>query len=422
MNLDALTTTTTVEFDEGLEADEVVIGDEPTDAKTKTRVVQQLDRIRAEAKISTKARVHSHNNFPTATGLASSASAYAALTLAGTRAAGLELSERNLSIMARLGSGSAARSVPAGFVEWFAATNTTSTSDLSYARQVMPPDAWDLKDVIAVVSHDPKKVGSSEGHAAVNTSPFLGERISRLPIRYHKVRRELLNKNLQAMGAEIEAEAIELHMLAMTSRPPIFYWAPATVRVMDAVRQWREEGLACYYTLDAGPNVHILTQAKDAEEVAKRLHGFSDVLDVIVSGAGGGARGWWRSIYFDVYLTSQERHHPRHDGRRAARIEKRELVCAGRHHYGDWRGGGIARDGGCSAESRRANCPAGIYQHPSPSRPDDHAQFARRAKQQSLSVVTGALSAVEKTHARSHAQQHADWTGGTRRVGLHHCL
>ncbi|TAH51764.1 MAG: diphosphomevalonate decarboxylase [Chloroflexota bacterium] len=290
MNLDALVTETTVEFDDALKSDEIVVGGEPADEKTKTRVVEHLNRIRAEAKIEACARVHSRNNFPSATGLASSASAFAALTLAGARAAGLELSERALSILARQGSGSAARSIPAGFTEWLAATNVTSTSEQSYARQLMPPDAWDLKDVIAIVSRDAKKVGSSEGHAAANTSPFLGERLARLPIRYHRVRRELLNKNLQGMGADIEAEAIELHTLAMTSRPPIFYWTPATVRVMDAVRQWREEGLEAYFTLDAGPNVHVLVEAKDSDEIAARLRTFADVQEVIVSGAGEGTR------------------------------------------------------------------------------------------------------------------------------------
>jgi len=290
MNLDALTSETTVEFDDALTEDEIVLDGEPADEKTKTRVTQHLDRIRSEAKITSKARVHSRNNFPGSTGLASSASAYAALTLAGTRAAGLDLSERNLSILARQGSGSAARSIPAGFVEWLAATNVTSISSQSYARQLLPPEAWDLQDVIAIVSRDAKRVGSTEGHAAVNTSPFLGERISRLPIRYHRVRRELLNKNLKGMGADIEAEAIELHMLAMTSRPPIFYWSPATVRVMDAVRLWRDEGLNVYYTLDAGPNVHILVGAANADDVATRLKTFPDVQEVMVSRAGQGAR------------------------------------------------------------------------------------------------------------------------------------
>jgi|SRR5581483_3939386 diphosphomevalonate decarboxylase len=289
MNLDALTTETTVEFDDALENDEIVIGGEPADEKTTARVVEHLNRIRQEAKLNAKARVHSRNNFPSAAGLASSASAFAALTLAATRAAGLELGERQLSILARQGSGSAARSIPAGFVEWLAATNVTSTSEQSYARQLMPPDAWELCDVIAIVSSDAKKIPSAEGHAVAHTSPFLGERISRLPIRYHRVRRELLAKNLQGMGPDIETEAIELHMIAMTSRPPIFYWAPGTVRVMDAVREWRREGLEAYYTLDAGPNVHIIVEAKNADEIAKRVRELDAVQKVFVSAPGGGA-------------------------------------------------------------------------------------------------------------------------------------
>ena len=288
MNLAALTTETTVEFDDAREADEIFINGEPAEEKAFTRAVEQLNRIRQEAKRASKARVASRNNFPHGAGMASSASAFAALTLAGTRAAGLDLSERNLSVLARQGSGSAARSIPAGFVEWLAATNMTSTSEQSYARQLMPPDAWDLRDVIAIVSSDEKKVGSSDGHAIAHTSPFLGERISRLPIRYHRVRRELLAKNLKGMGPDVEIEAIELHMLAMTSRPPIFYWAPGTVRVMDAVRQWRAEGLEAYYTLDAGPNVHIIVQAKDAEEIAKRVRALDEVQNVLESAPGGG--------------------------------------------------------------------------------------------------------------------------------------
>lgn len=290
MNLDALRTVTTVEFDKSLKQDEVVIGAASADDKTRARVVEHLGRIRTLAKMDTYARVMSRNTFPSAAGLASSASAFAALTVAATRAAGLELSERQLSILARQGSGSAARSIPAGFTEWLAATNVTSTSEQSYARQLLPPDAWDLRDVIAIVSTDAKKVGSSEGHALAHTSPFLGERISRLPIRYHRVRRELFAKNLKGMGPDIEAEAIELHAIAMTSRPPIFYWTPGTVRVMDAVRQWRNEGLEAYYTLDAGPNVHIITAAKDAAEVEKRVREIGEVQQILVSGPGGGAR------------------------------------------------------------------------------------------------------------------------------------
>jgi len=290
MNLDALRTVTTVEFDANLKQDEIVIGAEAADDNTRARVVEHLGRIRALANTDSYARVMSRNTFPSAAGLASSASAFAALTLGATRAAGLELTERQLSILARQGSGSAARSIPAGFTEWLAATNVTSTSEQSYARQLLPPDAWDLRDVIAIVSTDAKKIGSSEGHALAHTSPFLSERISRLPIRYHRVRRELFAKNLTGMGPDIEAEAIELHAIAMTSRPPIFYWAPGTVRVMDAVRDWRSQGLGAYYTLDAGPNVHIIVEAKDALEVEKRVRELGEVQQILVSGPGDGAR------------------------------------------------------------------------------------------------------------------------------------
>lgn len=290
MNLEAMTTETTVEFDDAMNDDEITLLAGELDEKARARVFEQLSRIRALAKITAKARVSTRNNFPSAVGLASSASAYAALTVAASQAAGLDLNERALSILARQGSGSAARSIPAGFVEMIAATSTTATSDQSFARSIMTPDAWELRDVVVIVSRDAKSVGSSQGHASAHTSPFMGERLSRLPTRYHRVRRELLAKNLRGMGPEIEAEAVELHAIAMTSRPPIFYWAPGTVRVMDAVRRWRNDGLEAYFTLDAGPNVHVICEAKNADAIAANARELRDVQEVIVSASGGGTR------------------------------------------------------------------------------------------------------------------------------------
>src|SRR5690606_345496 len=111
------------------------------------RVSAHLDRVRALAGIETPARVASRNSFPTGAGIASSASAFAALTVAACAAAGLDLSERDRSILARLGSGSAARSIPAGFVEW----TTGEHSEDSYAYAIAPPEHWDLRDLIAIV-------------------------------------------------------------------------------------------------------------------------------------------------------------------------------------------------------------------------------------------------------------------------------
>ncbi len=286
MNLDHATTTTKVEFDEGLAEDQVFIGGEEAGAPARERVVAHLDRVRALAKSKAHARVESRNTFPTAAGIASSASAFAALSLAATAAAGLTLSEKDLSMLAREASGSASRSVPAGFVEWV----TGSEPDHSYAVSIAPPEHWDLSDVIAVVSADEKTVGSTEGHAGAMTSPFLPERLNALPVRFHRVRRALLAKDLALLGPAIEEEAIELHTIAMTSRPPIYYWFPATVAVIQAVLRWRAEGLAAYFTLDAGPNVHLICEAKDAEQVAALAGQVPGVQQVLVNGPGGAAR------------------------------------------------------------------------------------------------------------------------------------
>ena len=286
MNLDHAITTTTVEFDGQLAEDQVVIDGVEAQGAARARVTAHLDRVRALAKIETQARAQSRNNFPAGTGIASSASAFAALSLAATRAAGLELNERELSILARQGSGSACRSIPGGFVEWIAGSSSAD----SYAVSIAPPEHWDLRDVIAVVSTEEKQVGSSEGHIAAPTSHFLAERINALPARFHRVRRAIFARDLQLLGPAIEEDAIELHCVAMTSTPPIYYWSPAMVRVIQAVRHWRSDGLAVYFTLDAGPNVHLICEAKDAEQVAAHARAVSDVQQVIVNAPGGAAR------------------------------------------------------------------------------------------------------------------------------------
>jgi diphosphomevalonate decarboxylase len=286
MNLDHATTTTTVEFDSQLADDQVVIGGKEATDTARTRVVTHLDRVRALAHVETKARVQSQNSFPTGTGIASSASAFAALSFAATRAAGLQLGERDFSILARHASVSACRSIPGGFVEWIAGSSSAD----SYAVSVAPPEHWDLRDVIAIVSTEEKKVGSTDGHAAAPTSHFLAERINALPARFHRVRRAIFARDLQLLGPAIEEDAIELHFIAMTSNPPVYYWLPGMVRVMQAVQRWRGDGLVVYFTLDAGPNVHMICEAKDAEQVAALAREVQDVQQVIVNAPGGAAR------------------------------------------------------------------------------------------------------------------------------------
>lgn len=286
MNLDRLTTITTVEFSPDYDDDLVILDGREERGETRQRIVAHLDRVRAMARLRARARVISKNSFPSGAGLASSASGFAALSLAASRAAGLELSQRELSILARFGSGSACRSIPGGFSEWTAG----SSSEESLAEQIAPPEHWDLRDVIALVSRAKKPVGSTEGHSLAPSSPFFQARLASLADRLTKAKAALLEKDLATLGPLIEEDAISMHAVMMTSRPPIYYWLPSSIQLIHEVQNWRAEGLEVYFTLDAGPNVHLICQAADQAEVERRLRDIEEVLEVIVSGPGPGAQ------------------------------------------------------------------------------------------------------------------------------------
>ncbi len=175
-NLSNMTTATTVEFQPGLASDNIVLNGAQEEGEA-SRVTKHLDRIRALAKISHKAKVVSNNNFPTGTGLSSSASGFAALTVAGAKAAGLDLDQKALSILARQGSGSACRSIPDGIVEWL----DGDTSEESYAKTLYPPDYWDIADVVAVVNTERKQITTSTAHTKVSEGPYYKHRIARMP-------------------------------------------------------------------------------------------------------------------------------------------------------------------------------------------------------------------------------------------------
>lgn len=290
MNLAGLETVTTVEFDAaGLDSDVVVIGGETQSGAQRERVVAHLDLVRERAGLCAPARVESRNNFPAGAGIASSASAFAALTLAASRAAGLDLTERELTVLARLGSGSAARSVPAGFVELLAGPE--AASDDAYARSIAPPDHWNLVDVIAVVSQKHKAVGSTSGHALARTSPLQPGRVAGAAERVDRCRDAVLSRNFAQLAELVELDSNLMHAVMMTSNPALFYWEPITLAIMKAVRRWRtEDELAVCYTIDAGPNVHCLCPPEAAPEVERRLRDNLDVNRLLIATPGPAAR------------------------------------------------------------------------------------------------------------------------------------
>ena len=286
MNLDAATTLTTVAFDPDLDSDTMHRKSLQLDDKQAARVFKHIDRIREMAGIQTRVMIATQNNFPMGAGIASSASAFAALTVAAASAAGLELDTKTLSILARQGSGSASRSIPAGFVVWHKGTDSAS----SFAEQIAPTTHWDLHDLIAVTQTEHKTTGSTAGNALVNTSPFNEKRVELAMSAAKDVRNAILKRDFTQLGERMEAEAIRLHMIAMTSVPPIYYWNATTMRIILAVTTWRSQGLECYFTIDAGANVHVIAQAADAAVVEKRLQAMEGVQDVINSGVGEGAK------------------------------------------------------------------------------------------------------------------------------------
>ena len=288
MNLAGLETETTVEFNEGWERDEVNIGGETQSGPPRDRVIAHLDLIRARAGLSLRARVDSRNNFPTGTGIASSASAFAALSLAAASAAGLNLPEAELSALARQGSGSAARSIPGGFVQWD--MGEEGRPETSFAHTIAPPDHWELRDVIAVVSQKHKAVGSTSGHALARTSPLQAARVATVAERLARCREAVVARDFARLADIVEADSDLMHAVMLTSTPPLLYWEPITVAIMKSVRRWRSEGLPVCFTIDAGPNVHCLCPADQAAEVERRLRENLDVKRVLVAAPGGPAR------------------------------------------------------------------------------------------------------------------------------------
>lgn len=285
MNLEGIYTETRVSWDPELSSDGLMLNGEMASGYALERVSAHLDLIRERIGLSDKAQVISSNNFPTGAGIASSASAFAALTLAATTAAGLSLTERELSTLARIGSGSASRSIPAGFVEWHKA----DTHEGSFSESIAGTEHWNLVDVIAIVSTAHKAVGSREGHPSADTSDLQPARVANARLRLDVCKQALFERNFRTFAEVVEHDSNLMHAVMMTSRPPLFYWLPATLAIMAQVRQWRADGLAVCYTLDAGPNVHCLCLKQDVEQVRSGLLEMQGVEEVRLAGPGGAA-------------------------------------------------------------------------------------------------------------------------------------
>jgi len=286
MTLASCVTRTTVELAGDASVDEVALGGRAAEGRARERVVDFLGAVRDMAGRGECLRVQSSNSFPTGCGIASSASGFAALAAAACSVYGLAPGAPELSRVARLGSGSAARSVMDGF----AALRAGRTHEEAYAEQVAAASHWpEIRDVIVVATGEEKEVSSAEGHGLARTSEMLAGRLAAVPERFDRVLRAIEGRDLAALGEAAEADALSMHAVMLTSRPALLYWRPATVDVMRCVWELRERGVQAYFTIDAGPNVHILTlegQVAAVEGEIRERFGFRTISDR----AGPGAR------------------------------------------------------------------------------------------------------------------------------------
>lgn len=286
ITLAGLETVTTVTLDESLDEDEFVLDSVRVSDQPHRRVSEHLEILRGLAGSRLHAHVESSNDFPAASGIASSASAFAALTLAGAAAYGLELDRQTLSRLARRGSGSASRSIYGGYVQLHAG----EVDEQAFSEQIAAPDHWPLQDLIAVVSREHKSVGSSAGHRLAETSPLQAARILDAPRRISTCRDAIREKDFEVLAAIVEQDSNLMHAVMQTCSPPLLYWEPQTVAIMHAVPRWREQGLEVCYTVDAGPNVHCLCTQESCAAVEKRLSAMPGVIQILRSGPGAGAR------------------------------------------------------------------------------------------------------------------------------------
>ncbi len=288
---EGLTTRTEVRFDAALGEDRLRLNGSPADERARGRVSKLLDLVRAEAGLSAHADVVSANDFPTAAGLASSASAFAALALAATRAAGLSVDDRALSVLARRGSGSAARSIFGGFVRMHRGDFGDAGGQSAFAEPLVARTGWQPCLVVGVTSQKAKETLSTDGmtHTA-ETSPYYDAWTRTSEPDLVVAERAIADGDIEALGRVTEASCFAMHASALAARPAVVYFRGATIDGYHAIAELRRAGTPAWFTCDAGPHIKALTDVAHAETVAARLIEVPGVLSTRICRPGPAAR------------------------------------------------------------------------------------------------------------------------------------
>lgn len=288
VTLDGFYTETTVQFKEELERDIFILNEEKISGVPYDQVTNYLDLLRAYAgNKGLFAEVHSTNKVPTAAGFASSASGFAALAGAASKALKLDLDNTALSRFTRQGSGSACRSIYGGFVQW--EMGELEDGSDSYAIPIAPQDHWDLRVAAVVLTAKEKDVSSRVGmKRTVDTSVFYDGWLESLPRDLWEIKAGIQARDFERVGSIAEANCLKMHATTLGAIPPFTYWQDTTMSVMETVQQLRKNGVLAYYTIDAGPNVKVVYLPEDEVKVLQALKATNGVEEVIVSKVGKG--------------------------------------------------------------------------------------------------------------------------------------
>jgi diphosphomevalonate decarboxylase len=232
------------------------------------------------------AAVESDNNFPTAAGLASSASGFAALVVAANHDAGTGIDRDGLAELARRSSGSAARSMYGGFVE----LELTNGGQRTMTQTILERHQWPLEVVIAITSRRPKAVGSTDGMVlSERTSPYYHAWVDTSAADLDEARSAIADQDFEALAVVSEHSCLKMHAVALASRPGLLYWNPTTVRCIEKIRALRAQGTAVFFTVDAGPQVKAICEPEAVPRVRTELAAVSGVEQILVAGLGDGA-------------------------------------------------------------------------------------------------------------------------------------
>ncbi|CCI82564.1 diphosphomevalonate decarboxylase [Lactobacillus hominis] len=288
MTLDAFYTDTEFNHSQDLEQDAFYLNEIKQTRQQSQRVFNYINELRKKFNLDQNEHfeIRSYNHVPTSAGLASSASAFAALAASFAKSYDLNLDKTALSRLARLGSGSATRSIFGGFVEWQKGTN----DETSFAKAIDENPDWDLHMLAVEVNTGQKKISSSIGMQWAQKSPFYQTWLNENQSEINALKKAIAKHDFTNLGEISEQSANEMHAVNLSANPGFTYFEPDTLELINLVHTLRQQGIECYYTIDAGPNVKILCTLRNSKEIISAIHNLLGNVKIVNASFGPGVQ------------------------------------------------------------------------------------------------------------------------------------